>query len=139
MKFTLGSALFCLGLAATFTACSDDSSSASDSKEIISCHTYNTVNEDATEINEDCIEAVKGTPAAENAKTVCKAFTELLGKTETDWAEIGKGCPEKKAVVTCDMGADSKIYYYSLDEDQQALIVEGDNAKTCENLTKDDD
>ena len=140
MKLTLGSAIFCLGAATLFTACGDDSSSSSDtgSKEIVSCHTYNTVDEEGLEINEDCIEAEKGTASADTAKLACEAFTAFMGKaTERDWAEIGSGCPDKKAIVTCKKSESLTLYYYSLDKDQQALVVEGDDAKTCEALQED--
>ena len=82
MKLTLGSAIFCLGAATLFTACGDDSSSSSDtgSKEIVSCHTYNTVDEEGLEINEDCIEAEKGTASADTAKLACEAFTAFMVK-----------------------------------------------------------
>jgi hypothetical protein len=134
---TLGSAIFCLGAVATFTACGDDSSSTSGSKGLVSCHTYNTVDEEGLEINEDCVEAEEGTASADTAKIICEVFKAFAGKSKEDWAEIGTGCPDKKAIVTCKRSESLTTYYYSLDKDQQALVVEGDDAKTCEALEKE--
>ena len=147
MKLALSSALFCLGAATLFTACGDDSSSSAsdngskngESSEVVSCHIFNTVDEEGTEINEFCVQATKGTTAADSVETACKQFKAFMGQTETDWSEIGTSCPDKKTVVTCQESETLTSFYYSLEEEQQALVVEGDDAKTCENLKEFDD
>ena len=139
----LATGLFCLGLAATFTACGDDdSSSTGGNTEKVSCYSLTAFDNDGdtSEWNEACLEAEAGTKVATIINNFCTEMAKYLEKGEK--AELGKGCPSKKALYTCNTSyksSDYTSYYYQIDsEDTENLVVKGDEKKTCENLTKDE-
>ena len=145
-KKIIAMGLFCLGFAATFTACGDDdSSSTGGSTEMVSCYGLTIFENDGdeSEWNENCMQAEAGTKMATLLKTGCQVMKEFIDESKGEKVEIGKGCPsDKKALYSCDAnykGEDYTSYYYKIDsEDTEDMVVEGDAKKTCENLTKDE-
>ena len=134
--------LFCLGFAATFIACGDDDSSTGGGTEMVSCYALAIYENDGdnSEWNEDCLEAEAGTKMATIIKNACKVMAENFDKSSGEKAEIGKGCPSKKALYTCNTsykGVDFTSYHYQIDsEDMENMVVKGDDKKTCENFHK---
>lgn len=144
-KKIIAMGLFCLGFAATFTACGDDDSSSGGKTEMVSCYGLTTFenDDDNTEWNEDCFEAEEGSTMATLIKNACTVMAEFIDTKSGEKAELGKGCPtDKKALYTCNASyknADYTSYYYQIDsEDTENLVVKGDDKKSCENLTKDE-
>ena len=140
-KIVLALALFSLGAAITFTACGDDSSSSSE--EVVSCYIYNTVDAKSKETRESCIEAEKGSTAADSIKILCESLDKDFADSKEDWAKLGNGCSsDKKSVATCTVENDRigtfTSLYYSLDNEQKKLVVKGDKKKTCDNLIEEE-
>ena len=143
-KKIIAMGLFCLGFAATFTACGDDDSSTGGSTEMVSCYGLTTFeNDDEIEWNEDCLEAEAGTKMATIIKNACTEMAKYIDKSSGEKSELGKGCPtDKKALYSCNTSyksSDYTSYYYQIDsDDTENLVVKGDEKKTCENMTKDE-
>jgi len=136
VKFAFAKILLGFGLATTFTACGDDDTTSASNSDggIVSCYSYNVVDEDdGTEINESCMQAEKGTIHSKKVTEYCATIKAFLGHFESDKVELGTGCPDKKTIITCLDGGVS-VRFYSLDNEQQELIVDGDDAQTCANL-----
>ena len=145
LKFAFATALLGIGVAC-FTACSDDSSSnSSNGTGSVSCYTYNTVSKSDNEVREACVQAEKGSSYADSVEKYCKVYATFMEGSDEDWAELGDGCPtDKKAAFTCTdarLGSDVSgvltSIYYTLDEEQKALVVKDDEVETCLNLKKE--
>ena len=135
----LATGLFCLGLAATFTACGDDDSSSSpkSNAEMVSCYIYNVVDAENNEIKESCTQAEKGTAYGDSVKVMCDLAKLFVVPADGDKVEQGSGCKEDKVLYSCDknMGTGNlEYYYYTLDEEQSAAVKGLKGNAACDTL-----
>ena len=118
--FKLATGLFCLGIAATFTACGD-SDSTSSKTEMVSCYGLTIFENDDgdDEYNESCLEAESGTKMAKIIKNACEMMKGYISEKDGEKSELGDGCStKKKALYTCNATYNKEeytSYHYQLD------------------------
>ena len=116
-----------------FAACGDDSSSSNSSeqsgKEMVSCYAKFVEDSENNIAQERCLQA--SDKYSEYVKALCNV-DDGMGLASGDSIGLVKECPEKP-LYTCE-NKGVTINYYSLDEEEQELVVKGDDKATCKAL-----
>jgi uncharacterized protein (TIGR02145 family) len=114
-------------------ACGDDSSSSNSSgqsgNETVSCYARLVEDSQNNIAQERCLQT--SDKYSEYVKALCNV-DDGMGLASGDSIGLVKECPEKP-LYTCE-NKGVTINYYSLDEEEQELVVKGDDKATCKAL-----